>query len=71
MPSVKSANQIMDSFAATGKMHAAVNVLEAAVAAGVVPNSGTIAALIGGCQRSSSFELAFQVSALLFHHHFR
>ena len=55
----------MDAFVATGDMHAAVDVLEAAVAAGVVPESGTIAALIGGCQRTRSFELAFQARTLL------
>ena len=61
MPSAKCSNRIMDSFAAIGNMHAAVNVLEAAVAAGVVPESGTVAALIGGCQRAGAFELACQV----------
>lgn len=61
VPGVKCANQIMDAFASTGNMHSAVDVLETIVAAGVVPQSGTVAALIGGCQRRNSYELAFQV----------
>lgn len=65
LPRVKCANQIMDAFAATGNMHAVVDVLEVTVAAGLVPESGTVAALIGGCQRTRYFELAFQVHALL------
>jgi hypothetical protein len=64
LPSVKCSNRIMDSFAARGNMQEAVDVLAATVAAGVVPESGTIAALVGGCQRANCFELAFQVCAI-------
>jgi hypothetical protein len=61
---VESANELVSAFAAARDMPAAVAVLEEAVAAGVTPQGGTVAALIGGCQRVHACELAFQVCLL-------
>lgn len=58
---ITCANVLINACAEAGDMAAAVDVLEATVAAGAVPQSGTIAALLGGCQRVGAHELALQV----------
>lgn len=58
---ITCANSLISACAEAGDMAAAADVLEATVAAGAVPQSGTIAALLGGCQRAGAHELAFQV----------
>lgn len=58
---ITCANSLINACVEAGDMAAAADVLQATVASGAVPQSGTVAALLGGCQRAGAHELAFQV----------
>lgn len=63
-PAPKAFNALINAHAAAADLPAAVEVLRELAAAGLRPTGGTVAALIGACQRSRQHELAFAAAAV-------
>jgi pentatricopeptide repeat protein len=58
-PAPRAFNALINAHATAADLPAAVEVLRELAAAGLRPTGGTVAALIGACQRSHQHELAF------------